>query len=67
MPLNRPNKGNQIQNISKPKPINASDAKNIANKEIFLRNFNPDYDMVVKRISNAPQGLRCGSPPGIVT
>lgn len=67
MALNRSKIGSPVHNISKPKPINAADAKNIANREITLRQFNPDYDMIIKRISTAPNALRCGAVPGIVT
>lgn len=66
--MEKPKTGFRIKNISRPKAINATEAKNIANREITLRQFNPDYDQMIKRISTAvDSGLRCGSPPGIVT
>lgn len=66
--MTRPKVGARVKNIAKPGPINANDAKTIANREISLRTFNPDFDQVIKRFSpSVDSGLRCGSPPGIVT
>lgn len=59
--------GKVIHNRSKPKPISENQAKTVADTQIWAREFRPDYDQVVKRISTAPTGLRYGAPPGIVT
>lgn len=60
--------GQRIKNISKPNYVTAEESKRIANSEITLRDFNPAYDQIIKRISTTiNSGLRCGSPPGVVT
>ncbi len=60
-------RGRKLVNRARPTPATENTASNIARKEDELRRFNPDYDMVIKRISRSVNGLRCGSPPGIVT
>ncbi len=54
------------KNPSKSAPITEGQAVRIANAEVFRLGFNPDYYQVLKRISDAPQGLRNGSAPGSV-
>lgn len=55
------------KNIARKKAISAREAVGIANRQIWQREFNPDYDQVVLRISNAVNaGLRFGQPPPIV-
>ena len=44
----------QVRNVSVSKPITAQEAVALANKQIWQREFNPDYDQVVLRISSAP-------------
>ncbi len=49
---------------SSSKPITLKQAIASANQQIWQREFNPDYDQVVLRISTAPlQSLRNGQPP----
>lgn len=55
--------GKAIPNHARAKPITENQAKAVADGQIWLREFNPDYDQVVKRISAAPTGLRNGAPP----
>lgn len=63
MPANR----QKTQNVARKKPITAREALAAANRQIWQREFNPDYDQVVLRISNVPfAGLRYGAPPPIV-
>ncbi len=64
MPANR----QKIQNVARKKPITAREALAAANRQIWQREFNPDYDQVVLRISTASVcGLRFGEPPPCVT
>lgn len=58
--------GKKTQNISRPKPISERQAKMVADSQIWMREFNPDYDQIMLRISSANTGLRYGSPPGTV-
>jgi len=52
-------------NVARKKPITAREAIARANQQIWQREFNPDYDQVVLRISTAVRnGLRFGQPPG---
>lgn len=60
-------RGKVIPNHARPKPVTENQAKTISDGQIWLREFNPDYDQVMKRISSVPTGLRYGAPPGIVT
>ena len=55
-----------IQNPAKPQTMTKSDVVRISNMEYFQANFRPDYYQVIKRISDAPTGLRNGAPPPIV-
>lgn len=59
--------GKKVRNIAKSKPISENQAKVIADGQIWLREFNPDYDQIVRRVSNAPTGLRFGAPIGTAT
>ena len=52
-----------MNNPAKRKPIDAEQAKKIANREAFLDTFNPAYNQVMLRFSNAKDGLRNGAPP----
>ena len=64
MPANRV----KIPNVARKKPITAREALAAANRQIWQREFNPDYDQVVLRISNVPfAGLQNGAPPPIVS
>ena len=54
----------QNRNIARKKAITAREAVSAANRQIWQREFNPDYDQVVLRISSAVfAGLRNGQPP----
>lgn len=58
----------KIQNVARKKPVTAREASRIADRQIWQREFNPDYDQVVLRISTAPfAGLRFGDPPPVVS
>lgn len=60
MPANR----QKTTNVARKKPITAREAVAAANRQIWQREFNPDYDQVVLRTSTAPfAGLRFGEPP----
>lgn len=64
MPANR----QKTQNVARKKPVTAREAVAAANRQIWQREFNPDYDQVVLRISSAPfAGLQNGQPPPIVS
>ncbi len=53
----------QNPNVATAKPITKREAIAISNQQIWQREFNPDYDQVVLRISSAPiAGLRFGHP-----
>lgn len=58
----------KITNIAKAPPINAEQAKNIANKENHISEAKLDYDCVIKRIAEdgGVGGLRYGGPVGPV-
>ena len=57
----------KIRNTARAKAQTAKQVTDAANAAIWRREFNPDYDQVMKRISTAPfQGLRNGQPPGQV-
>jgi predicted transcriptional regulator len=52
------------KNIARRKAISSREAIAAANRQIWQREFNPDYDQVVLRISNAVfAGLQNGAPP----
>jgi len=58
----------KIRNIARKKAITAREAVVTANRQIWQREFNPDYDQVVLRISSAVfAGLRNGQPPPTVS
>lgn len=60
MPANK----QKIRNVARKKPVTAREAVAIANQQIWQREFNPDYDQVVLRVSTAPfEGLQNGQPP----
>lgn len=64
MPANK----QKVPNVARKKPITAREAVAAANRQIWQREFNPDYDQVVLRISSAPfAGLQHGAPPPIVS
>ncbi len=53
---------------SATKPVTLKQAIASANQQIWQREFNPDFDQVVLRISTAPlNSLRNGQPPPRVT
>ena len=53
----------QLKKIT-PKPVTIKQAMAAAVEQVWQREFNPDYDQVVLRISSAPlQSLRNGQPP----
>jgi len=57
----------QTQNVARKKPVTAREAVAVANRQIWQREFNPNYDQVVLRISDVPLGgLQNGAPPPIV-
>lgn len=62
------NRRRKVPNIAKRKPINAEQAKSIANKERHIADAKLDFDCVVKRIAEdgGLGGLGYGSPPGTV-
>jgi len=60
-------KGKVVSNKARSKAITERQAKGIADGQIFLREFNPDYNQMMKKISKYPTGLRNGAPPGTVT
>ncbi len=58
----------KVRNIARQRAITARQAIGIANRQIWQREFNPDYDQVVLRISSAVfAGLRNGQPPPAVS
>lgn len=60
MPANR----KKITNVARRKPVTSREAMAAAQQQIWQREFNPDYDQVVLRVSNVPfAGLRFGEPP----
>lgn len=63
-----PPEGRRKRNPAKKKNVNESQARAIADAQIWRREFSPDYDQVMLRISSAATNtLRCGSPPGTVS
>ena len=59
---------NKNRNIARKKPITQKEAIAIANRQIWQREFSPDYDQVMKKVSTAVNaGLRPGGPAPIVT
>lgn len=64
MPANR----KKVRNVARKKSVTAQAALAAANRQIWQREFNPDYDQVVLRISTAPfAGLINGQPPPVVS
>jgi len=58
------NKSRKVKNIARSHAVTAREALDAANRQIWQREFNPDYDQVVLRVSSAPfAGLRNGQPP----
>ena len=54
-------------NVARQKSLTQGEVAAQANTQIFLREFNPDYDQILLRLSvEATQGLKNGSPPGRV-
>lgn len=58
--------GRKVSNPSKNQPkMTERQTRNLADAQIWKKEFNPDYDQVILRVSTAAtQSLRCGSPPG---
>jgi len=57
----------KIKNVARSKAQSSKQVTDTANSAIFRREFKPEYDQIIKRISTAPfQGLRNGQPPGKV-
>lgn len=55
------------KNVARSKPVTQKEAVAIANRQIWQREFYPDYDQIMLRISNAPfNGLAHGQPPPTV-
>lgn len=52
--------------LSNKQPLTEKEIIGVADNEIFLSAFNPDYYQIMKRISDALTGLRNGSAPGTV-
>lgn len=66
MPKRR-SKSNKVKNVARQQPLSRSQVADQANTQIFLREFNPDYDQIILRLSvGATQGLKNGTPPGRV-
>lgn len=60
-------KGKKIENVATQKAITSREAISRALQAIWKREFNPDYDQVVLRISPYPfDGLHKGAAPGSV-
>lgn len=58
-------KRQKAPNVAKVRADSIIQAKEAANLQIFLREFNPDFDQILLRLSTeATQGLKSGSPPG---
>lgn len=56
------------KNKARPKAVSAKESIAIANRQIWQREFNPDYDQIVKRISlGVKHGLNNGQPWPIVS
>lgn len=66
MQYGRQKKMKAIDNPAKRKYVTKGEVKSIANAEYFQARFNPDYPQVLKRISDAPVGLRNGIDPPTV-
>lgn len=59
---------NRNRNIARKKPITQREAIAIADRQIWQREFSPDYDQVIKKGSTTiNSGLRTGGPAPIVT
>lgn len=65
--MNRPIKVRKIPNIAKSSPINNEQAKSVASREIHMQQARFDFHQVIKRVSTAPNGLRFGAIPPIVS
>lgn len=61
------NHGRRVENKSRPKPVTESDVIAISNNQLLAKSLKADYNQILRRISDAPTGLRFGSPPGTVT
>jgi len=53
-----------VDNPARRKPVNAEQARNIANNQNLQSVLNADFNQLLLRISDAPTGLRFGTPPG---
>ncbi len=56
-------RGNKTTKRQSEVPSNAK-IKSLASQEIWMREFNPDYDQIMLRISSAESGLGSGGAPG---
>lgn len=64
MPANR----QRSVNVSRKPAITAREALEIANQQIWQREFNADYDQIMLRFSTATVlGLKNGEPPPSVS
>jgi len=59
-------KSKPVKNVARPQPVSESQATKYAVAQMIQRSFNPDYDQILKRVSDAPQGERNGNPIGPV-
>lgn len=50
--------------VIKPDPVTAEESRRITLREMFQREFKPEYHQILRRCSDATQGLYWGSPPG---
>lgn len=61
------NLGRRIENKARAKPVTENEVIDITNNQILAKTLKSDYNQILLRVSNAPTGLRAGSPPGVVT
>lgn len=63
-----PNYSQKPKNVAKSQAATSKEAINMANRQIWQKEFVADYDQIVKRTSTAPfNGLFNGQPPPNVT
>lgn len=60
-------RGRVNKNISRRPTVTDEEARRIALKEMFQRDFNAEYHQILLRVSDGTKGLFWGSPPGKVT
>lgn len=57
----------RIKNIARGRTLTQAQVAAQSDTQIFLREFNPDYNQILLRLSvAATQGLKNGNPPGSV-